>query len=244
MKKNFLFLLVLIAGFMLGRLSDKLVQIAEAVGGNNYLIHACVKPNGSLKIVNSGSDCQSDEEKLKWQKGDGLGGFMSSNLDGADLRAHALSYRDFSNMSLRGAQLAGSAAGSNFKNSDLDGAGMGNMLFFASTNFTNTVLTNTDFSGSTFDNVNLSNRDLSGAVMVGTTFTQSNLQGTNFTNSPMQSADLSSSTIQGANFTNANLEGARIDGLDFTNVIWDNTVCPDGSNSDTNGNTCVGHTLI
>jgi hypothetical protein len=38
----------------------------------------------------------------------------------------------------------------------------------------------------------------------------------------------------GANFTDANLLG----------VIWSNTTCPDGSNSDNHGGTCVGYRIL
>ena len=41
--------------------------------------------------------------------------------------------------------------------------------------------------------------------------------------------------LMGANLTGANLVFATV-----TGVVWGNTTCPDGSNSDTNGGTCVG----
>ena len=52
--------------------------------------------------------------------------------------------------------------------------------------------------------------------------------GMNFSNFNMSGADLSGSNLTGANLTGANLQS----------VIWSNTICPDGSNSDDNGNTC------
>ena len=52
--------------------------------------------------------------------------------------------------------------------------------------------------------------------------------GMNFSNFNMSGADLSGSNLTNANFTGANLQS----------VIWSNTICPDGSNSDNNGNTC------
>ena len=41
-------------------------------------------------------------------------------------------------------------------------------------------------------------------------------------------ADLGYANLTGANMTGANLDGVR----------WINTTCPDGTNSDDNGNTC------
>ena len=52
--------------------------------------------------------------------------------------------------------------------------------------------------------------------------------GTNFSDFDMSGADLSGSNLTGANLIGANLQS----------VIWSNTICPDGSNSDNNGNTC------
>ena len=52
--------------------------------------------------------------------------------------------------------------------------------------------------------------------------------GMNFSNFDMSGADLSGSNLTGANLIGTNLQS----------VIWSNTICPDGSNSDDNGNTC------
>ena len=52
--------------------------------------------------------------------------------------------------------------------------------------------------------------------------------GMNFSDFNMSGADLSGSNLTDANFIGANLES----------VIWSNTICPDGSNSDNNGNSC------
>ena len=52
--------------------------------------------------------------------------------------------------------------------------------------------------------------------------------GTNFSNFDMSGADLSGSNLTGANLIGANLQS----------VMWSNTICPDGANSDNNGNTC------
>src|SRR5665811_1680586 len=46
--------------------------------------------------------------------------------------------------------------------------------------------------------------------------------------------------LRRANFTNANLTGATSAGANWNNAIWSNT-CPDGTNSNNNGGTRVGH---
>ena len=59
----------------------------------------------------------------------------------------------------------------------------------------------------------------------------------------MQGANLESSVLSGAyvvaiNLVDANLLNADLSDLDFNGVSWGNTICPDGTNSDDNGDTC------
>ena len=66
--------------------------------------------------------------------------------------------------------------------------------------------------------------------------------------------DLASCELSGADLYGANLAGANLTGANLTEpwnpvlheaildaVTWDNTTCPDGTNSDSNGGTCEGH---
>ena len=50
--------------------------------------------------------------------------------------------------------------------------------------------------------------------------------------------DFSNFNMSGADLTGSNLTGANLTGANLQSVIWSNTICPDGSNSDDNGNTC------
>ena len=79
-------------------------------------------------------------------------------------------------------------------------------------------LTNVDFSNANLSRSNLNRADLSGA----------NLSG----------ANLEFAEIAEANLTGANLTGANVSGTSFTYSTWANTICPDGSNSDSNGGAC------
>ena len=64
-----------------------------------------------------------------------------------------------------------------------------------------------------------------------TSLANSDLTGANLTG-----ANLTNASLYNANLTNANLTGANVSG-----VQWQHTTCPDGTNSDNNGGTCVGH---
>jgi uncharacterized protein YjbI with pentapeptide repeats len=76
------------------------------------------------------------------------------------------------------------------------------------------ILINTNLTGASFYRVDLSNADFTGANMLNADMTDANL-------------------------TNANLSGAT----NINTIIWWNTTCPDGSNSHSHGNTCIGHLL-
>jgi uncharacterized protein YjbI with pentapeptide repeats len=124
-------------------------------------------------------------------------------------------------------------------------------------------LSNANLSGGYFVGVSLVGASLTGAnltnaVFTGADLTSANLSNstfmgsTNFTNAILKNANLSNSNLKGANFTGANLSGANLSNSNLmgatglktatlTNVVWSKTACPDGSNSNQDGGTCVGH---
>ncbi|MGB8646487.1 MAG: pentapeptide repeat-containing protein [Anaerolineae bacterium] len=63
----------------------------------------------------------------------------------------------------------------------------------------------------------------------------------------MTGAKFQGSNVCGADFTGANLTNAAFSSATngtaaiVTGATWSNTTCPDGTNSNANGNTCVGH---
>lgn len=100
-------------------------------------------------------------------------------------------------------------------------------------------LSSLDLRGINLTNANLSGVDLDDGLIAGCTCT-----GTNFTGANLQSATLGLIDLNHANFTNANLEGANFSSDDIIDnflvgTIWSNTICPDGTNSDQDGGTCV-----
>ena len=69
-------------------------------------------------------------------------------------------------------------------------------------------------------------------------------EAANFRNADLSDADLAHSSFSNDDFTNANLSGANVTGVQWEDDgpnTWNNTTCPDGTNSDNHGNTCVGH---
>jgi hypothetical protein len=83
---------------------------------------------------------------------------------------------------------------------------------------------------------NLSSAELSGANLTGANLSDANLVFTTLSGANLTSADLTGAHLAGADLTRANLAGATLAG-----VIWSNTTCPDGTNSDGHADTCVGY---
>jgi len=81
------------------------------------------------------------------------------------------------------------------------------------------------------------------------------LRGTDFTGAYLLGVFMGGSNVEGANFTDANLTGSNLQGanivtwqqaqdyahLGLQETIFDNTICPDGTNSDDVGGTCTNN---
>lgn len=108
-----------------------------------------------------------------------------------------------------------------------------------------------DWSGCDFETADLSGlyllfADLSGANLTDTNLLGTSLAGADLSNANLSGANLSGASLAGANLTGANLSGADLTGAlvagaNLTDVVWNNTTCPDGTNSNNNGNTCVNN---
>ena len=81
--------------------------------------------------------------------------------------------------------------------------------------------------------MDLANAYFVNAHLVGADFRHANLNGADLRYADLRHADLSSAWM-----SSADLEYADLNGADLTGVYWYNTTCPDGTNSDNNGNTC------
>lgn len=68
-----------------------------------------------------------------------------------------------------------------------------------------------------------------------------NLSGVNLSGASLSGADLSGANLNRADLSGADLSGADLSGANLNRVIWSGTICPDGTNSNNDGNTCLGH---
>ena len=100
--------------------------------------------------------------------------------------------------------------------------------YFFSTSLETNNFTNGSFVNATFDN---------GTSILSDNFTSANFSGATISTPN----EISGNDFTNANFTNANLNGTTFDSNTLTGVTWSNTICSDGTNSDNNGGTCIGH---
>jgi hypothetical protein len=78
-------------------------------------------------------------------------------------------------------------------------------------------------------------------IKPGASLRNVDLSGSDLTSANLQNLDLSGSNLEGTDLTGADLRGANFEGANLLNVIWSNTLCPDGVNSEEAGGTCVNH---
>ena len=85
-------------------------------------------------------------------------------------------------------------------------------------------------------------RDLTNANLYNADLTNAYLFGANLVYALLLEADLRYADLRHADLRYADLTGADLPGASYLNgVTWGDTICPDGTNSDNNGNTCVNN---
>jgi uncharacterized protein YjbI with pentapeptide repeats len=107
-------------------------------------------------------------------------------------------------------------------------------------------LVRANLSGATLTGDALGSDDLAGANLSRATLTCFKLFSGYLQCATLFRVDLAGANLSGANLTGAvlqevNLTGANLNKAILTGVHWYTTTCPDGTNSDNDGNTCVGH---
>ncbi|HSX43486.1 MAG TPA: pentapeptide repeat-containing protein [Candidatus Saccharimonadales bacterium] len=168
--------------------------------------------------------------------------FSNATLSGTlDLQNANLSNTNFSNTTWGGFVIS-----ADLRTASLNGATLGSD--FTASNFQSVDFRTVLLSGAEFDHSNLSGSNFSGTHngQFGAA-TNTSFANANFSNATLHdvywdfsviatNVNFSGASIADSNFTNINLSSANV-----TGVTWSNTICPDGTNSDNNGNTCIGH---
>lgn len=103
-----------------------------------------------------------------------------------------------------------------------------------------------DFTNAYAPNIVLASTDISGVIFKGShmqqsSFNDSNLSNADFTSAILYQSFFQNTNLTNVNFTNADLTGSDLNTATLTGVTWSNTTCPDGTNSNSHGNTCISH---
>lgn len=214
----------------------------KVLAQTNETIYACVnKVGGNMRVVKADETCSKNENSLSWNKEGPAGPQGPSGGDSGlpyscancYLGAHA---DKFAGKNLTGAQL---------NNATFGAVDLSNVIFqkgfFRNVDFRGANLTGADFSNLLKDAPNFyeSSQNIR--------FNDANLTNANFSNSKIGSSEFNGANMQNTNFSNAilkylNFSGAQnMNTANITDTTWEGVTCPDGTNSNNNGNTCAGH---
>jgi hypothetical protein len=83
--------------------------------------------------------------------------------------------------------------------------------------------------------------DLAGCSLDEDNLAGANLVGANLAGAGLYDVNLTDADLEGANLAGAGLFLAGLTGANLNGVYWNDTTCPDGTNSNDDGDTCVGH---
>ena len=127
-------------------------------------------------------------------------------------------------------------AGADLRGAALSGANMPG-INLSGANVTEAKLTGDDLTGAVF----------TGATVYDTGFEDANLTDADFSGDNLDGSNLTGADLSGTEFVDSNLENATLFDTtgdattDVTGVTWLDTTCPDGTNSNYDGGTCLGH---
>jgi uncharacterized protein YjbI with pentapeptide repeats len=175
------------------------------------------------KLVGLNAGCDPDQPRTN------LAGarLYRANATGALLCDAILDGADMHRANLRNASLEDATmADANLARARMNGVTAG-FAVFRDASLARVTWRHGGATGATFDGADLHRVDLRWTV----------LNAASFVGADLRYARLDGADLSAADLTGANLRHAR--GL--SSVIWSDTTCPDGTNSDVNGGTCVGH---
>ncbi len=257
-KTNSKVITLVLAGMVL----SNMITYSFAHGGDANLIHGCVRPvTGAIRIVGPNDNCLPNETHLDWNKQgvQGPPGMPSDipficpqcNLNlsqiGGETFGNRLKNKDLTNAYMPNVQInGGDFSNTKFVKADISGASINNNslnepTIFSSTDFTDATMGVVSANDTIFSNAKFKNAILQGSTFRNNVFTGADFTGANMLGADMQTQNFSNANLSMVNFQNANLTGAVLSGTTLTGAVWNNTTCPDGTNSDNNGSTCIGH---
>jgi hypothetical protein len=187
------------------------------------VIHGCYAKNGALSVVNAPKkSCPVGSRPLNWSQ-TGPQGPVGPPATCTGIPHVGI---DLSNCDLAGAYLPSA----NFSGANLSGADL-----------TDANLNSTNLTGANMAGADLTDVTLSGANTSGDNMTGANLDGDSDVGANFSGANLTGANMNLNSLVNANLDGATMTGAIVTGVQWKNTICPDGTNRNSDGGACVNN---
>ena len=102
-------------------------------------------------------------------------------------------------------------------------------------------LAGANLSGVRLYAADLSGADLSDADLAAVDLSLAELAGADLAGADLAGADLFETDLTGADLSETDLTGADLWGATTTTTLWSETTCPDGTDSDSDGDTCVNN---
>ena len=214
------------------------VALAAIPGAGGVITGCYDKKSGALRVIDTaGQSCDKSQQQLAWnqtgpQGPQGLQGLKGDKGDQGDPGPQGLQ-----------GELGPQGPA---------GVGVNTNLICPQCNKANADLAGADLRGAYLPAATLQSANLSGANMIGANLANTLLQGTNLSNTILFGANLTTATLFGANLSDTNLneanltsavlayaKGIPVDG--GADAKYNNTLCPDLTNSNDNGGTCAGH---
>ena len=167
-------------------------------------------------------------------------GFINADLSNSSLINANLEDADFRNATLRRTDLSGAT----LDNADLGAADLRDMKADNKTTFDKADLAKANLSEVVWSNANFEEADMSGANLNNAEFERGTFNDVDFSNADLEDTDFSNADLDGADFDHAKLDDTDFKSADLTdaknmdqaqdirNAKWDDTDCPDGTNSD------------
>ncbi|MDQ1457883.1 MAG: hypothetical protein QOH28_3503 [Actinomycetota bacterium] len=158
-----------------------------------------------------------------------------ATLVGADLSNTNLSFADLAHTNLIHAALRTATFG--------ECAPFSRLIFevCGGADLTDSDLAHANLSGLHLNGVNFAGADLFGADLAGADLSALGLPDFPIAPTNLSMADLRNADLRNANLAYATLAGAQLGHANLTAIMWFQTTCPDGTNSDNDGNTCVNN---
>jgi uncharacterized protein YjbI with pentapeptide repeats len=207
---------------------------------NSYLIPSIIDLNTDVDSIN----LQIIEHDGRLNNHEGALGIVEEWLEGHDGRLDELQYYiDAITLHLLAPAPGANLVAVDLTSEDLVGADL------RGANMVESILTGVDMTYANLRGTNLAAANLNDTVLSGAILNYANLSGAFLQaaylgDAQLIHANLSGSWMEGADLGNAKLRGADTDYADLSTATWNNTICPDGTNSNNSfGSNCLDNLM-